>query len=656
MEEKFGEGTVCKPNNGSALFNITYDIGDGSKYVVHCVINNENIGSLCKSLFVNCDDESLKMLQEGYSNYLISQQPSPNENSSKFIAELLCALRNIEINSIAKINVCKTRVTRNLAIQIDKYEVVVADFDFFVVPNTPHCILTNEERNFILFEYNYNDVNLILCDNNMYKVNVQDGVQFETKEEQLCFLSKIHSAYNDYYKEKYGYQVTGSVPKTPLISAVMSKQNFNNHCKVIPTAIKDKFSKQTVNNMITTNGLSLIPIGAKRHATLLIVEKINGNASYLYSLIDTSLQHVMLDKKQVITDIFDGFNDNEINVLLTSPLQINGCCSYWVDSFMEAIVMNPEKYTSMESIKNAINDGSLICEACCIMSQIFDERGRETVKKISENEINNDEYIVFNIGSEKYGINKNCYNNRFVTIRNLINCLSTEEQKTTKEELMKELEVQSKKQEKLRPLVLFVNKTEKLMKQKEEILKFYDELVSMNENERDKIIENINGKEKEKIRTQLDECLKQGIDKESLRKKQIEHLGLVKNTICELLNHDNEMFVENFEQECDECTKVEGFITLFNLNIIKESYSKQQTIDTQKPSSCELEVDETVLMYDNIAESKNEVVLTLPTIILQPSPSPEIKEKASEIKQQLDGKNKQQDLHNEIAGVLFKLW
>ena len=64
-----------------------------------------------------------------------------------------------------------------------------------------------------------------------------------------------------------------------------------------------------------------------------------------------------------------------------------------------------------------------------------------------------------------------------------------------------------------------------------------------------------------------------------------------------------------------------------------------------------------------VTNSQNDLLLLkskqqdmqLQNIIPQPSPSPETKEKASEIKQQLDSESRQQDLHNETAGVLFKL-
>lgn len=706
MDEKQTLVNVYKPRDGSALFKVTCTLSDGSKYVVSCVINKENISDLCKLLPSDCN-ENLIDLQEAYSNYLTNCDHS---NAYKtFISKLREMLGSLNVDSMVKIGAYKTQVERYLIIQMD--DNTPDNFNFVVVRNTPTCILTNEKYDAILFEnnHNYNDTVVVSCKGDAYRVCLQDDKQlYKSKDEQLQFLSKIHSAYNDYYKDKQGYQVTGSVPKTPLISAIMSKQNFNYRCKVIPTAIKGKFSKQTVNNMTTTNGLSLIPIGAKNHATLLIVEKTNDNTTtYLYSLIDTSLQHVMLsNKKQVVRGIFSGFNDEEIDVLLDSPLQINGCCSYWADSFMEAIIMNPEKYTDMKSIKNAMDDGSLILEACCIMSKIFDEHGKETVKKFDANEEENDDYFMFEIaGGEKYGINKNCWSNKFVNIESLIN-LSLKTKTSTRDNLMEQLKVQIEKQKIIRPIEVAINSVQKIQKKGSDgfdvfnvLLQKFDDIEKYDKTLYKDLLSNLrthgrmlsgcletNNKELPKESTQFDFLIdlinqKSVLDNNStcvrglielygqngIMEKYLNDLKqyLMKNEGLEQLeSNDNYKNIrEQQKKEKDgKCLSPNGITQIIK---IVDDYVKcvgRMTEEQLKKEFGDDNINEKKQKIINILSSKSdgrcgaengmESPFILDTIIPQPSLLPETEEEVDTTKQQLDNKSKQLDLHSETVEIL----
>ena len=94
-----------------------------------------------------------------------------------------------------------------------------------------------------------------------------------------------------------------------------------------------------------------------------------------------------------------------------------------MDSLMEVIVSNQEKYNSINAIEQSIENGTLWIEASVIMSNKFDENGKETIREF-DNENNDDNYIKFKVGDKIYGINKNCADNRFINIKSLCKLLT----------------------------------------------------------------------------------------------------------------------------------------------------------------------------------------------------------------------------------------
>jgi hypothetical protein len=165
----------------------------------------------------------------------------------------------------------------------------------------------------------------------------------------------------------------------------------------------------------------MIPVGAKNHATLLFVDRENDNAM---GLADSSLAHTKITNQTAPRPSIFGYlsRDRDIAILSPASLQINGCCSFWVDSLAEAINNDPTKYQDMATIREAFGNGSLWLEAAAIMSKTFDAPNLETVKVFtSEDEAiaQNANYVTFKIGGKYYGISKNCWKNKFINIGKL---------------------------------------------------------------------------------------------------------------------------------------------------------------------------------------------------------------------------------------------
>ena len=203
------------------------------------------------------------------------------------------------------------------------------------------------------------------------------------------------------------------------------KYKGNTNCKIVP--INNEVEKCIWNENFTWDKLPQIPenykfviypVASKEHATLLIQSKDKN------ILLDTSLQHAKIGNRTQVRKAIFGVGAKDISIFPKEiPLQANSTCSFWMDSLMEVIVSNPKKYDSINAIEQSIENGTLWIEASVIMSNKFDENGKETIREF-DNENNDDNYIKFKVGDKIYGINKNCADNRFINIKSLCKLLT----------------------------------------------------------------------------------------------------------------------------------------------------------------------------------------------------------------------------------------
>jgi hypothetical protein len=288
----------------------------------------------------------------------------------------------------------------------------------------------------------------------------------------VSLLNVVHTIYKDYYKDKPGYAITGSRPKTSAIMAAIAQRdpNPNSNCAAIPITKKNtelwkhNLTKQELLEAAGIDASSepppnvvMIPVLAKRHATLLFVDRTKDDS---YRLADSSLAHAKItDQAALRPSVFGNLSKN-ITILTTTPLQITGCCSFWVDSLAEAVSGNSE-YKDMTTIQTAFQDGRLWLEAAAIMSKTFDVPPTlETVKIFTANDVvaQSANYITFEIAEKHYGISTNCWKNKFINIENLKKILP-EEVKTA---IGNQLNEQIEKQKLIRPFEISINSCNKI--------------------------------------------------------------------------------------------------------------------------------------------------------------------------------------------------
>ena len=280
-------------------------------------------------------------------------------------------------------------------------------------------------------------------------------------EKEADILNKIKKIYSDHYKDKFGYEITGSGPKTPgIVACLAEKQNFNSPCIVSSMVQKsnDLWDKNlTEETLLERTGINkmsglppnvvLVPVAAKAHATLLCIDRTNGKKIIL---LDSSLAHTTItddnnkNDDKVNSDIFGDDLSAKIGIPTKFSIQINGTCSYWVDSLMEVIVTNSEKYKNINSISKAAENGDLWVEAAVIMSEKFDEKGEETIKQFdNENAAKNANYIPLKtIDGKLFCINKNCCNNKFIRLEYFVKLLSNNDN-NLEQQLKQQIEVQN---------------------------------------------------------------------------------------------------------------------------------------------------------------------------------------------------------------------
>jgi hypothetical protein len=268
----------------------------------------------------------------------------------------------------------------------------------------------------------------------------------------------VHAIYREYYEDKLGSAVTGSGPKTPAIMAAIAQRNSNPNCVVIPiTNINTELWCPTLTKqqLLIATGIDaslpsppkvvMIPVAAKRHGTLLFVDREKGNAM---GLADSSLAHTKITDQTALRPSVFGNLSKTITILSAASLQINGSCSFWVDSLVEAISNDPDKYKDMETIRAAFQNGSLWLEAAAIMSKTFDVSSLETVKVFTREdkvEAQKANYVVFEIAGKHYGISRNCWKNKFINIEKLKEILPEEAKGVIKNQLDEQIERQKLK-------------------------------------------------------------------------------------------------------------------------------------------------------------------------------------------------------------------
>lgn len=138
----------------------------------------------------------------------------------------------------------------------------------------------------------------------------------------------------------------------------------------------------------------------------------------------------------------------------------------------------------------------------------------------------------------------------------------------------------------------------------------------------------------------------------------------IENVVFEVAPINSKLSIENkFPQKTDQTSdcsyRVEAFNkTLTTSLLTKNIGSLEELLDIfgnkEKCNSFFKEVDANLTLikdtqYERHIESKSSDCC----LITQPSPSPETKEKASEIKQQLDSESRQQDLHSGVGGGII---
>lgn len=293
-------------------------------------------------------------------------------------------------------------------------------------------------------------------------------------------LEIIHSIFRENYKEEIGYGISGNRQKTLGISAIAKQFNQNIYVFSPGEQLKDDYyltSKERKRSIITdsiTNKksihtptcfnvnsdillekdsgeqitlskfnsiltdkeilnnkkLALFPLSFASHATLYLIDpKDNPTKQYL---IDFSLGHCEKDINGIgvnANEDYFGSEFKEIILLNKFPMQINGTCSFYADAILNVITNPINNYDNIENLLEDCGNGKIWLKVVAEMGKTFDLNPEyPTVKEFSdENEAldceNKNKYIVFNKNGTFFGISKECYNNKFIDIKTLIDCL-----------------------------------------------------------------------------------------------------------------------------------------------------------------------------------------------------------------------------------------
>lgn len=285
----------------------------------------------------------------------------------------------------------------------------------------------------------------------------------------------ISSIFKRYYRNKPEYEITGNRQKSIGVNAIskyysnviyifnpgeeLQKDYYPKIAKNAPIGqvltcfnvdvnnnfifantgsdIKTKFKKIVDEKIPKRNGLCLFPLSFGHHTTLLITEQqlegqlINKPIGYL---IDFSLAHCAVEKDREYilraTGVDPSFFANmtqKIELLNRFPLQITGCCSFYLDAAI-AVIANPKNnYANIQKIKEDCENGTMWLKVATLMGQTFDiEQNYPTVKEFLNEEEASDsnstnKYVIFNKNGIFFGISKKCYNNKFMNIEILSN-------------------------------------------------------------------------------------------------------------------------------------------------------------------------------------------------------------------------------------------
>jgi hypothetical protein len=278
-------------------------------------------------------------------------------------------------------------------------------------------------------------------------------------DHRLSVRAIVHTIYREHNKNKPGYAIDGSYPKTPAIMATIAQRNSNPNCVVIPITKKNEelwgpeLTEQELLEAIGIDALPplspkvvMFPVIAKGHETVLFVDREDEDDNVMW-LADSSLGHTENVNQEVVPrpSVFGNLS-GDIGMLSTAQVQTNGTCSFWANSLAEVISNDSVEYQDMATIQAAFRNGSLWLEAAAIMSKIFDAPNSETVRvfeteKAAKN--HNKHYVYFETGGKYYGIRRHCCTNKFVNIGKLIETLPKETKRAIGVQLNGQIEIQN---------------------------------------------------------------------------------------------------------------------------------------------------------------------------------------------------------------------
>ena len=394
-------------------------------------------------------------------------------------------IRNIFTNNLNKLKTLKRKEVTyyNKNKNIDYTEIFQYKNEDLATPEeTGISKLTDSNGKTIGYRYYRNGINNSFNNNDFVTIAEYPDGQYYPIQGTSNYeddLEIIHSIFRENYKEEIGYGISGNRQKTLGISAIAKEYNeyiyvfspgeqlkddyyltrkdrkrsifvdsitgkrkihtptcfnFDGNTYEIETGEQitlSKFNSILKDKEILNNEkLALFPLSFASHATLYLIDpKDNPTKQYL---IDFSLGHCEKDINGIgvnANEDYFGSEFEKIILLNKFPMQINGTCSFYADAILNVITNPINNYDNIENLLEDCGNGKIWLKVVAEMGKTFDLNPEyPTVKEFSnENEAldceNKNKYIVFNKNGTFFGISKECYNNKFIDIKTLIDCL-----------------------------------------------------------------------------------------------------------------------------------------------------------------------------------------------------------------------------------------